>query len=182
VAAAEAERSGEQEMLAARSSPRMARSTRRSCAIREAPRGSIFTRQLRDLARQNVDVQLEAYDLGRTPLSDLLAERAGTWMRGGVPRCWRAPTTRGSRSAAREGEPVRAALAVRRRGNRGAAGARETGIGIGTGIRKTWRDVPASTSAEHGHAGILTPNLRTPNLGSRIRISGFRPEIVLNPT
>ncbi|HKC54581.1 MAG TPA: TolC family protein, partial [Vicinamibacterales bacterium] len=30
---------------------------------------------LRDLARQNVDVQLEAYDLGRTPLSDLLAEQ-----------------------------------------------------------------------------------------------------------
>ena len=30
---------------------------------------------IRDLARQNVEVQLEAYDLGRTPLTDLLAEQ-----------------------------------------------------------------------------------------------------------
>jgi outer membrane protein TolC len=35
----------------------------------------LYATSLRDLARQNVDVQLEAYDLGRTPLTDLLAEQ-----------------------------------------------------------------------------------------------------------
>ena len=35
----------------------------------------MYATSLRDLARQNVDVQLEAYDLGRTPLNDLLIEQ-----------------------------------------------------------------------------------------------------------
>jgi len=47
---------------------------------REAQRRRYYATSLRDLARQNVDVQLEAYGPRRTPLSDLLAAGAGTWM------------------------------------------------------------------------------------------------------
>jgi outer membrane protein TolC len=35
----------------------------------------MYNTGIRDLARQNVEVQLEAYDLGRTALSDVLAEQ-----------------------------------------------------------------------------------------------------------
>src|SRR6266850_737705 len=76
VAAAEAERSGEQEMLAARQLVAQAEIDAAVVRDREAQRAvDIYATSLRDLARQNVDVQLEAYDLGRTPLSDLLAEQ-----------------------------------------------------------------------------------------------------------
>jgi len=76
VAAAEAERSGEQEMLAARQLAAQAEIDAAVVRDREAQRAvDIYATSLRDLARQNVDVQLEAYDLGRTPLSDLLAEQ-----------------------------------------------------------------------------------------------------------
>jgi cobalt-zinc-cadmium efflux system outer membrane protein len=43
---------------------------------REARRAvELYASTVRDLARQNVDVVLEAYDLGRFPLSDLLAQQ-----------------------------------------------------------------------------------------------------------
>jgi outer membrane protein, heavy metal efflux system len=43
---------------------------------REARRAvELYASTVRDLARQNVDVTLEAYDLGRFPLSDLLAQQ-----------------------------------------------------------------------------------------------------------
>jgi cobalt-zinc-cadmium efflux system outer membrane protein len=76
VASAEAERSGEQEVLAARQLVAQAEVDAATLRDREAQRAvDIYATSLRDLARQNVDVQLEAYDLGRTPLSDLLAEQ-----------------------------------------------------------------------------------------------------------
>jgi len=43
---------------------------------REAQRAvELYASRVRDLARQNVDVVLEAYDLGRFPLSDLLTQQ-----------------------------------------------------------------------------------------------------------
>ena len=76
VASAEAERSGEQEVLAARQLVAQAEVDAATLRDREAQRAvDIYATSLRDLARQNVDVQLEAYDLGRTPLTDLLAEQ-----------------------------------------------------------------------------------------------------------
>jgi cobalt-zinc-cadmium efflux system outer membrane protein len=76
VASAEAERSGEQEVLAARQLAAQAEVDAAVVRDREAQRAvDIYATSLRDLARQNVDVQLEAYDLGRTPLTDLLAEQ-----------------------------------------------------------------------------------------------------------
>ena len=76
VASAEAERSGEQQQLAAR---QLAAQSEIDAAVirdREAQRAvDMYATSLRDLARQNVDVQLEAYDLGRTPLSELLTEQ-----------------------------------------------------------------------------------------------------------
>jgi cobalt-zinc-cadmium efflux system outer membrane protein len=76
VASAEAERSGEQEVLAARQLAAQAEIDAASVRDLEAQRAvDIYATSLRDLARQNVDVQLEAYDLGRTPLTDLLVEQ-----------------------------------------------------------------------------------------------------------
>ena len=76
VASAEAERSGEQELLAARQLVAQAEVDAAVVRDREALRAvDLYATSIRDLARQNVDVQLEAYDLGRTPLSDLLAEQ-----------------------------------------------------------------------------------------------------------
>ena len=76
VASAEAERSGEQEVLAARQLAAQADIDAAVVRDREAQRAvDIYATSLRDLSRQNVDVQLEAYDLGRTPLTDLLAEQ-----------------------------------------------------------------------------------------------------------
>jgi cobalt-zinc-cadmium efflux system outer membrane protein len=76
VAAAEAERSGEQELLAARQLAAQAEIDAAAVRDREAQRAvDLYATSIRDLARQNVDVQLEAYDLGRTPLTDLLTEQ-----------------------------------------------------------------------------------------------------------
>ena len=76
VASLEAERSGEQEVLAARQLAAQAEIDAATVRDLEAQRAvDIYATRLRDLARQNVDVQLEAYDLGRTPLTDLLAEQ-----------------------------------------------------------------------------------------------------------
>jgi len=76
IAAAEAERSGQQELLAARQLAAQAELDAAIVRDREAHRAvDLYATSLRDLARQNVDVQLEAYDLGRTPLTDLLAEQ-----------------------------------------------------------------------------------------------------------
>ncbi len=76
VAAAEAERSGEQQMLEARQLAARAELDAASVRDREARRAvEMYATNIRELARQNVDVVLEAYDLGRTPLSDLLAEQ-----------------------------------------------------------------------------------------------------------
>jgi cobalt-zinc-cadmium efflux system outer membrane protein len=76
VASAEAERSGEQEVLAARQLAAQAEIDAALVRDREAQRAvELYATSIRDLARQNVEVQLEAYDLGRTPLTDLLAEQ-----------------------------------------------------------------------------------------------------------
>jgi cobalt-zinc-cadmium efflux system outer membrane protein len=76
VALAEAERSGEQEVLAARELAAQAEIDAAVVRDREAQRAvELYATSIRDLARQNVEVQLEAYDLGRTPLTDLLAEQ-----------------------------------------------------------------------------------------------------------
>ena len=76
VASAEAERSGEQQLLAARQLSAQAEIDAAVVRDREAQRAvEMYATSLRDLARQNVDVQLEAYDLGRTPLTELLTEQ-----------------------------------------------------------------------------------------------------------
>ena len=76
VASAEAERSGEQQLLAARQLAAQAEIDAAVVRDREAQRAvEMYATSLRDLARQNVDVQLEAYDLGRTPLTELLTEQ-----------------------------------------------------------------------------------------------------------
>ena len=70
----------------AASAPHGPRSTRRGARDREARRAvELYASTVRDLARQNVDVVLEAYDLGRFPLSDLLDPAAALpGGRGGV--------------------------------------------------------------------------------------------------
>jgi outer membrane protein TolC len=76
LASAEAERGGEQEVLAARQLAAQAELDAAVVRDREARRAvEMYAGSIRDLARQNVDVQLEAYDLGRTPLTELLAEQ-----------------------------------------------------------------------------------------------------------
>jgi len=76
VAAALAERTGEEEVLAARQLTARAELDAAVLRDREARRAvEMYATSVRQLARQNVDVELEAYDLGRTPLSDLLSEQ-----------------------------------------------------------------------------------------------------------
>lgn len=76
VAAAEADRAGEQEMLTARQLTARAELDAALLRDREARRAvEMYSTTVRQLARQNVEVELEAYDLGRTPLSDLLTEQ-----------------------------------------------------------------------------------------------------------
>jgi cobalt-zinc-cadmium efflux system outer membrane protein len=76
LASAEAERGGEQEALAARQLAAQAELDAAVVRDREARRAvEMYAGSIRDLARQNVEVQLEAYDLGRTPLTELLAEQ-----------------------------------------------------------------------------------------------------------
>ena len=76
VAAALAQRTAEEQTLAARQLTAQAELDAAVIRDREARRAvDMYATSLRDLARQNVDVQLEAYDLGRTPLNDLLTEQ-----------------------------------------------------------------------------------------------------------
>ena len=76
IAAAEAARSGEQELLVARQLAAQAELDAAVVRDREAQRAvEMYATSIRELARQNVDVQLEAYDLGRTQLTELLAEQ-----------------------------------------------------------------------------------------------------------
>jgi cobalt-zinc-cadmium efflux system outer membrane protein len=76
LAAAEAEQSGEQQRLAARQLAARAELDAAVVRDREARRAvEMYATSIRDQARQNVDVELEAYDLGRTSLSDVLAEQ-----------------------------------------------------------------------------------------------------------
>jgi len=76
VASALAQRTVEEQTLAARRLTAQAELDAAVVRDREARRAvDMYATTIRDLARQNVDVQLEAYDLGRTPLNDLLAEQ-----------------------------------------------------------------------------------------------------------
>jgi outer membrane protein TolC len=76
IATALAQRTAEEQTLAARQLAAQAELDAALVRDREARRAvELYATSLRDLARQNVDVQLEAYDLGRTPLNDLLTEQ-----------------------------------------------------------------------------------------------------------
>ena len=76
IAEAQAERNGQQALLAARQLAAQAELDAAVVRDREAQRAvEMYATSIRVLARQNVDVQLEAYDLGRTQLTDLLAEQ-----------------------------------------------------------------------------------------------------------
>jgi cobalt-zinc-cadmium efflux system outer membrane protein len=76
IAEARAERSGEQERLTALQLAAQAELDAAIVRDREAQRAvELYATSIRDLARQNVEVQLEAYDLGRTQLTELLAEQ-----------------------------------------------------------------------------------------------------------
>ena len=76
LAAAEAERSGEEQVLAAKQLVAQAEIDAATLRDREAKRAAeMYATNVRELARENVEVELEAYDLGRTPLTDLLAEQ-----------------------------------------------------------------------------------------------------------
>ena len=75
-ASAQAERVRAQAMLDARQRAARAELEAATVRDREARRAvELYASSVRDLARQNVDVMLEAYDLGRFPLSDLLLEQ-----------------------------------------------------------------------------------------------------------
>jgi cobalt-zinc-cadmium efflux system outer membrane protein len=76
LAAIEAERKGAEALFAARQ--RAARADIDAALAREKDvrrAVELYATTVRSLARQNVDVMLEAYDLGRFPLTDVLAEQ-----------------------------------------------------------------------------------------------------------
>lgn len=76
LAAAQAERSGAEALFTARQRAARAEIDAAAARDREARRAvELYATTIRDLARQNVDVMLEAYDLGRFPLGDVLAEQ-----------------------------------------------------------------------------------------------------------
>ena len=76
LAAAEAERAGERETLSGRELSARAELDAAIVREREARRAvEMYATSIRELARQNVEVELEAYDLGRTQLSELLGEQ-----------------------------------------------------------------------------------------------------------
>jgi cobalt-zinc-cadmium efflux system outer membrane protein len=76
LASARAERTGADALFAARQRAARAEIDAAVAREREARRAvEIYATTVRELARQNVDVMLEAYDLGRFPLSDVLAEQ-----------------------------------------------------------------------------------------------------------
>lgn len=76
LAAAEAERQGAEALFTARQRAARAEIDAATAREREARRAvELYATSIRSLARQNVEVLLEAYDLGRFPLSDVLAEQ-----------------------------------------------------------------------------------------------------------
>ena len=76
MASARAERQGAEALFAARQRAARAEIDSALAREREAQRAvELYSTSVRELARQNVDVMLEAYDLGRFPLSDVLAEQ-----------------------------------------------------------------------------------------------------------
>ncbi len=76
LASVQAERSGAELLFAARQRAARAEIDAAVAREREARRAvEIYSTTVRELARQNVDVMLEAYDLGRFPLSDVLTEQ-----------------------------------------------------------------------------------------------------------
>jgi cobalt-zinc-cadmium efflux system outer membrane protein len=76
IAAAEAERTGAEALFAARQRAARAEIDAAVARERETRRAvELYATTIRSLARQNVDVMLEGYDLGRFPLSDVLAEQ-----------------------------------------------------------------------------------------------------------
>ena len=76
LASAQAERAGAELLFAARQRAARAEIDAAVAREREVRRAvEIYSTTVRELTRQNVDVMLEAYDLGRFPLSDVLAEQ-----------------------------------------------------------------------------------------------------------
>jgi cobalt-zinc-cadmium efflux system outer membrane protein len=76
LASAEAERVRAEATLEVRQRAARAELEAATARDREARRAvELYASTVRDLARQNVDVMIEAYDLGRFPLSDLLLEQ-----------------------------------------------------------------------------------------------------------
>lgn len=76
VASARAERDGAEALFAARQRAARAEIDAAVARERETRRAvELYATSIRELARQNVDVILEAYDLGRFPLSDVLTEQ-----------------------------------------------------------------------------------------------------------
>jgi cobalt-zinc-cadmium efflux system outer membrane protein len=76
LAALEAERKGAEALFTARQRAARAEIDAAVARERDIRRAvELYATTIRSLARQNVDVMLEAYDLGRFPLSDVLAEQ-----------------------------------------------------------------------------------------------------------
>jgi cobalt-zinc-cadmium efflux system outer membrane protein len=76
IAAAQAERAGADTLVTARQLTARAEIDAALARERETRRAvELYAGEVRTLARQNVEVMLEAYDLGRFPLSDVLAEQ-----------------------------------------------------------------------------------------------------------
>jgi cobalt-zinc-cadmium efflux system outer membrane protein len=76
LAALDAERKGAEALFTARQRAARAEIDAAVARERETRRAvELYATTIRGLARQNVDVMLEAYDLGRFPLSDVLAEQ-----------------------------------------------------------------------------------------------------------
>lgn len=76
LAAVEAERKGAEALFTARQRAARADIDAAVARERETRRAvELYATNIRSLARQNVGVMLEAYDLGRFPLSDVLAEQ-----------------------------------------------------------------------------------------------------------
>jgi cobalt-zinc-cadmium efflux system outer membrane protein len=76
LAALAAERKGAEALFAARQRTARAEIDAALARERDTRRAvELYATNIRSLARQNVDVMLEAYDLGRFPLADVLAEQ-----------------------------------------------------------------------------------------------------------
>jgi cobalt-zinc-cadmium efflux system outer membrane protein len=76
LASAQAERAGAEALFTARQRAARAEIDAAAARDRETQRAvTVYSSGVRTIARQNVDIMLEAYDLGRFPLSDVLAEQ-----------------------------------------------------------------------------------------------------------